>query len=82
MLIVVVLGTIFVLVALSAIRFARMEESKEQEAFAARQRKRVIFEGPLTARAAKEAIPEELLQGYTGERIKITVERFKQENPS
>lgn len=80
MLIVVVLGALVALVAVSAIRFARMEDTKEQEVFAARQRKRVIFSGPLTARAAKEAIPEELLQGYAGERVKITVERLKQDD--
>jgi len=75
-LIVVVLGAILLLVALSAIRFARMEDAKERAEFAQRQRKQVIFEGGLTGRAARETIPEELLREYVGERVKVTVERL------
>jgi len=76
MLIILGLGGLVVLVVLGALRFARMEVDKERAVFAREKTKDVIFEGPLTPRAARETIPATLETGYVGERIRITIQRL------
>ena len=76
MLIVLVLGAVFALIALSAVRFARMDTAREEREFATRQRKRALFEGVVTPRAAREAIADVLAREYAGERVRVTVERL------
>jgi hypothetical protein len=76
MLIAVVLGAVLLLVSLAAIRFARMDEARETAAFARRKRAAVVFEGRLTGRAARESVPDALLQEFEGDRVRITVQRL------
>ena len=76
MLIVAVLGILVALAALSAVRFARMDSAREQALAARRERKQRVFEGVVTARAAREVLPEILLHDYDGERVRVTVERL------
>lgn len=76
MLIVAVLGILVVLIALSAVRFARMDPAREQALAARSERKRSVFEGVITARAAREMLPEILLHEYDGECVRVTVERL------
>lgn len=77
MLIGLALGVIVAFVAAAALRFFRMEDAVEQVRSATTERKLVVFEGVLTPREAREALPDTLLQTYAGERVKITVERLK-----
>ncbi len=70
------LGIIVVMTVLGALRFARMEVTKERETFARERTKDVIFEDTLTPRAAREELPALLETGYAGERIRITVQRL------
>lgn len=79
MLIPAVLGVIALWLAFGAWRFLRMNDAAEHAAAAARQKRRVIFEGLLAPRIAREAVPEELLRSYANERVKITVERLAPE---
>lgn len=76
MLIVAVLGGVLFLVVLAAIRFARMDPARERGVAEARERRRTVFAGVVTARAARETLPELLLHDYAGERVKVTVERL------
>lgn len=76
MLIIIGLGTVVVLIVLGALRFARMEVDQERAAFAREKTKDVIFEGTLTPRVAREAVPATLETGYVGERIRITIQRL------
>lgn len=75
MLIAAALGGALLVVALGALRFARMNVAAETEAFARRKEKVVAFEGTLTARAAREAVPAALAP-FTGDRVRITVQRL------
>lgn len=75
MLIAVALGVVFLVAGLGALRFARMNVVAETAAFARRKEKTVVFEGALTPRAAKDAVPEALVP-FAGDRVRITVERL------
>lgn len=79
MLIALVLGGLLLLVVLSAVRFARMEDAGEQAQFARARDRAVIFTGTVSARAARETIPEALLGGFAGERVTITVQRLPED---
>ena len=75
MLIGLALGAIVALVAVAALRFFRMEDAVEHARSAESERKRVVFEGVLTPREAREVLPDALLQAFAGDRVRITVER-------
>lgn len=75
MLIGLALGAIVALLAVSALRFFRMDDTVEQARSAKTQRKQVVFEGRLTPRSAREEVAEALVAGYAGEQIRIVVER-------
>lgn len=75
MLIAAALGSVLVLVVLAAVRFARMNPEAEAAAFGRRKERTVVFEGPLTPRAVKDAVPEALAP-FAGDRVRITVQRL------
>ena len=75
MLIAGALGAALLVIALGALRFARMNVVAETEAFARRKEKLVVFEGELTPRAAREVVPEALAP-LVGDRIRVTVQRL------
>jgi len=75
MLIGLALGVIVAFVAVAALRFFRMEDAVEHARSAETERKRVVFEGVLTPREARDVLPDALLQTFAGDRVRITVER-------
>ena len=81
MLIILALGAVVILIALSALRFARMDDTAETAAFAKRKRKLVVFEGRLTPRAAREAVPQLLLDAAADEEVRVVVERVRRDSP-
>jgi hypothetical protein len=69
------LGAVVAIVVLGALRFARMDLTRERDAFARERVKDVVFEGMLTPREAKDRLPEALAP-YAGDRVRITVQRL------
>jgi len=79
MLIGLALGAIVALLAVSALRFFRMDDAVERDRAAKTERKKVVFEGRLTPRHAREEVAEGLVSAYAGEEIRIVVERVTTE---
>lgn len=75
MLIAAALGVLVVVIAMGALRFARMNPAAEAAAFGRAKEKTVAFEGVLTSRAAREVVPDALAP-FAGDRVRITVQRL------